>query len=310
MTPAFRSQTRLWRPDWPCEPFDILRSVRRGASDPAFQVDADGTVWRAVGTPQGATTLRIQARPGCGAVEFEVWGRGGDWLLQRGPDMLGAADVTASSFRPAHARVHALSVRYPHWRVARTGPVMEALLGAVIEQKVTGQEAWLGWRRLLTRFGSTAPGPGEERGMRCPPSAETLTSIPSWDWLRCHIDGARSQTIVGAARVAASLERTLELAAHEVEARLTSLPGIGRWTSAEIRQRAHGDCDAVSFGDYHVANHVGWALAGKEMSDAELEVLLAPERPHRYRVQHLVTSHLRGRPRRGPRMPPRRHLPR
>ncbi|MEJ7745103.1 MAG: DNA-3-methyladenine glycosylase 2 family protein [Nocardioidaceae bacterium] len=243
-------------------------------------------------------------------MEFEAWGRGADWVLQRGPDMLGAADVTAESFKPAHASVLALSVRHPDWRVPRTGHVMEALLGAVIEQKVTGQEAWLGWRRLLTRFGPTAPGPGAERGMRCPPSAQTLISIPSWDWLRCHIDGARSRTIVRAARVAASLERTLELAPPEVEAQLTSLPGIGAWTTAEIRQRAHGDCDAVSFGDYHVASHIGWALVGKEMSDSELEELLAPERPHRYRVQHLVTSHLPGRPRRSPRMSPRRHLPR
>ncbi len=146
--------------------------------------------------------------------------------------------------------------------------------------------------------------------MRCPPSAEALKRIPSWEWLRCHIDAARSQTIVRAARVAPALERTLGLAADEVEARLTSLPGIGVWTAAEVRQRAHGDCDAVSFGDYHVANHIGWALTGAEMGDSQLEELLAPHRPHRYRVQYLVTSHMPGRPRRGPKMAPRRHLPR
>jgi hypothetical protein len=38
--------------------------------------------------------------------------------------------------------------------------------------------------------------------------------------------------------------------------------------------------------------------------------LLEPDRPHRYRVQHIVTTRLPGRPRRGPRMAPRRHLPR
>ncbi len=284
--------------------------MRRGATDPAFQRDPDGTLWRAACTPEGPTTVRIQSRPALSTVELAAWGSGADWMLDHAPAMLGAADASADSFVPTHLRVRALWLRHPHWRVPRTSLVMEALLGAVLEQKVTGQEAWLGWKRLLTRFGSPAPGPGAERRMRCPPSAEVLTRIPSWEWLRCHIDAARSQTIVHAARLAPALERTLALAADEVEARLTSLPGVGVWTAAEIRQRAHGDCDAVSFGDYHVAHHIGWALTGNEMSDSQLEELLAPYRPHRYRVQYLVTSHLPARPRRSPRMPPRRHLPR
>ena len=36
------SKTREWRPGWPCDPIDILRSLRRGAGDPTFQRDADG----------------------------------------------------------------------------------------------------------------------------------------------------------------------------------------------------------------------------------------------------------------------------
>lgn len=241
---------------------------------------------------------------------MQGWGSGADWMLEQAPAMLGAADTTAQSFVPKDARVSALWRRHRHWRVPRSGLVMEALLAAVLEQKVIGQEAWLGWRRLLSRFGSPAPGPGTARGMRCPPPAATLTAIPSWEWLRCHVDPARSQTIVRAARRAAGLERTLNLAPADVEAKLTSIPGIGVWTAAEIRQRAHGDSDAVSFGDYHVARHIGWALTGHEIGDSQLKELLAPDRPHRYRVQHLVTSHLSGRPRRGPRMAPRRHLPR
>jgi hypothetical protein len=66
----------------------------------------------------------------------------------------------------------------------------------------------------------------------------------------------------------------------------------------------------VSFGDYHIAKHMGFAMTGEEIDDAQLRDLLEPERPHRYRVQHIVTTRLPGRPRRGPRMAPRRHLPR
>ncbi len=112
--------------------------------------------------------------------------------------------------------------------------------------------------------------------------------IPSWEWLRMHIDPARSRTVVRAAQVAAALERTAGLPADEADRRMRSLPGIGVWTSAEVRFRAHGDADAVSFGDYHIAKNVGWALTGQEVDDDGLAELLEPYRPHRYRVQRLV----------------------
>jgi 3-methyladenine DNA glycosylase/8-oxoguanine DNA glycosylase len=124
-----------------------------------------------------------------------------------------------------------------------------------------------------------------------------------------HVDPARSRTVVTAARVAESLERTLTVPHDEAERRLTSLPGIGRWTAAETMQRAHGDPDAVSFGDYHVAKDVGWALTGTPFDDAELEEFLEPYRPQRGRVPALVAMAGLRRPRHGPRMAPRTHLP-
>ena len=58
---------------------------------------------------------------------------------------------------------------------------------------------------------------------------------------------------------------------------------VGEWTSAEVRQRAIGDADAVSFGDYHVAKDIGWALTGTAFDDDELarvpRALPAPPRP-------------------------------
>ena len=260
-------------------------------------------------TPAGQATLRITRRSATAEIELEAWGSGADWMLEQAPSMLGADD-DVTGFDPDDPLIRSAWSRNPHWRVPATGLVLEALVAAVIEQKVTGQEAWTGWRRLLRRFGEPAPGPGSARQMRTLPAASALALIPSWEWLRCHIDGARSRTIVRAARLAPSLERTIGLPVDEAEARLRSLPGVGVWTSAEIRQRAHGDADAVSFADYHVANHIGYALTGEEISDEALADLLEPYRPHRYRVQHVVTTRLPGRPRRGPRMAPRRHLPR
>ena len=114
---------------------------------------------------------------------------------------------------------------------------------------------------------------------------------------------------MAAARVAAALERVLPAEPELADQRLRSLPGIGVWSSAEIRARALGDADAVSFGDYHVARDIGWALTGSETDDAGLAELLAPYRPHRLRVQRLVGQAGLGPPRRGPRLAPRTHLP-
>ncbi|HEY0774349.1 MAG TPA: DNA-3-methyladenine glycosylase 2 family protein, partial [Nocardioidaceae bacterium] len=249
-----------------------------------------------------------EARPYDGQVHAAGWGPGSDWALEHLPAMLGAED-DPTGFEPRHPVIAEAHRRHPHWRVARSGLVMESLVPAVIEQKVTGQEAFAGFRMLVRRFGEHAPGPGAERDLWVQPSAEQLRLIPSWEWLRLHIDPARSRTIVRAAQVAASLERTVGLDCEEVDRRLCSLPGIGVWTSAEVRFRAHGDADAVSFGDYHIAKNVGWALTGEAVDDDGMAELLEPYRPHRHRVQRLVELAGVSRPRRGPRMAPRRHLP-
>ena len=104
---------------------------------------------------------------------------------------------------------------------------MESLVPAIIEQKVTGQEAFAGFRRLVHRYGERAPGPGVERKVWVQPSADTLRHVPSWEWLRLHIDPARSRTIVTVRRVADSLERTVALSHEEADRRLRSIPASG-----------------------------------------------------------------------------------
>lgn len=187
-------------------------------------------------------------------------------------------------------------------RIGRSGRVFEALVPAVLEQKVVGAEAWRGWRLLLMRFGSPAPGPAP-RGMRVIPSARQWARIPSWEWHRAGVEGVRAKTVTGAARAAARLEEITRLASHEADERLRSLPGIGHWTSAEIRQRACGDPDAVSVGDYNLPGAVGWALARRKVDDAGMLELLAPYAGHRHRVTRLVELSGIRPPRHGPRMP-------
>jgi 3-methyladenine DNA glycosylase/8-oxoguanine DNA glycosylase len=96
---------------------------------------------------------------------------------------------------------------------------------------------------------------------------------------------------------------------EDLDRRLRSLPGIGVWTSAEVRSTALGDPDAVSFGDYHIAKDIGWAVSGTHFSDTELAEFLEPWRPQRNRAAMLIHGFAGGRPRHGPRMAPRTHLP-
>jgi len=299
---------RVWRPPWPLAVRATLSILRKGTADPTFRTDPDGTVWRGIRTPEGTATLRLVDRSDLGEVHATAWGDGAQWALDSVPAMLGAHDDPAG-FAPTHKVLAEAHRRQPHWRVCRTGLVMEALVPAILEQKVTGQEALAGFRDLVYRFGERAPGAGEERKVWVQPSADTVRMVPSWEWLRMHVDPARSRAAVRAAQVAPALERTAHLPAEEADRRMRSLPGIGVWTSAEVRFRAHGDADAVSFGDYHIAKNVGWALTGQEVDDDGLAELLEPYRPHRYRVQRLVELAGLGRPRHGPRMAPRTHLP-
>lgn len=304
---AVTEQTRVWRPAWPCPVGAVVGQHRRGAGDPTYRLLGD-THWRGVRTPLGPATLALEGRAREGTVQARAWGPGAAWVLDSVPALLGADD-DVRGFEPRHPLVAEAWRRHPHWRQGRTGLVMESLVPAIVEQKVTGQEAFAGFRMLVHRYGERAPGPGGELRLWVQPAPETLRRVPSWEWLRMHIDPARSRAVVAAARVADSLERTVGLPGGEVDRRLRSLPGIGVWTAAEVRQRAHGDADAVSFGDYHVAKDVGHVLAGREFDDAELEEFLEPWRPHRNRVPTLLGLAGLHRPRHGARLAPRTHLP-
>ncbi|MBV9204353.1 MAG: DNA-3-methyladenine glycosylase 2 family protein [Actinobacteria bacterium] len=283
---------------------------RRGGGDPAYRVDPAGAVWRTSLTPDGPGTLRVASRPRpAGAagtwVTAQAWGPGARWLLDALPAQLGFHD-DRSGFTARHPVVGELALRYAGLRVGRTGRVFEALAPAVLEQKVVGHEARRAWRFLMGKFGSAAPGPAPA-GMRVCPPPSTWARIPSWDWHRAGVEGVRARTIIAAAEVAGRLEELADPGLSPVEAdrRLRSLPGVGRWTSAEVRQRAMGDPDAVSVGDYHLPGVVGWALARRITDDEGMLELLAPYAGHRYRVTRLIELNGGGPPRRGPRMPVR-----
>jgi 3-methyladenine DNA glycosylase/8-oxoguanine DNA glycosylase len=292
-----------WQASFPLDVRLVLSVHRRGPQDPAFRTDARGALWRTSLTPAGPATLRVTCdQPAAGApvVSATAWGPGASWVLGRLPGLLGAGDEPAA-FRPEHPRLRELAARFAGLRLGRTDRVLEALVPAVLEQKVPGLEAVRAWRRLLTWHGTPAPGPAPA-GMRVFPPPEVWRAIPSWDWHRAGVEGVRAATIMAAARAAGRLEEIGCLPAAEADRRLRSLPGIGPWTSAEIRQRACGDPDAVSVGDYHLPGQVGWTLTGRAVDDAGMLALLAPYAGQRHRAARLIELGGAGPPRRGPRL--------
>jgi 3-methyladenine DNA glycosylase/8-oxoguanine DNA glycosylase len=275
-----------------------LMPLVRGTGDPAHRFVA-GRFWWAVHTPAGAATLSLSARGSL--VSAAAWGDGAAWLLERVPRLLGADDDWSSVDVAAHRELAQVLRARPGLRLCATGLVLDSLVPAVLEQKVTGMEARRAWRTLLYWYGTPAPGPTPVP-MRVPPQPQVLRDVPTWDWHRMGVDIKRQQAVRAAAAVAHRLE---EASAETILTRLRLVPGVGEWTAAETAQRAFGHPDAVSVGDYHIKNWVTYALTGRARgTDEEMLALLTPWAGQRQRVVRLIELTGRAAPRFGPRFSP------
>lgn len=306
---------REYRPGHLLDLGATVASLCGGAGDPSWRREQDGTHWWCTQTPQGTGLLRLRARAALGLVEASAWGAGAQWLLDGVPDLLGHDD-RPEGFRPLPE--HPVLVRAwrsrPGWRVPRSRRVLDTFAFACVGQRVTGLEAVQGWRMLVLAHGERAPGAparpgGPAHGMRAAPTGAAWRRVPSWEWLRAGVDQHRRGPLLAGAGAPHGLERTLGLAHPDADRALQSLPGVGRWTSAEVRQRAHGDPDAMSFGDYHVARDVSFALTGEVMGDDACAEVVACYEGHRYRVQRLLELAGARRPRRAPRATLPSHTP-
>lgn len=272
-----------------------LAPLFRSSRNPSCQRDAGG-FWLTQRTPEGPSSLRLTQ--GRDSVEAIAWGAGAEWTIARVPQLLGEDDDWSELDVSSNAFLADARRRSAGLRLLNTGLVLEALIPAIIEQKVTTVEAWRAWRTLVSRHGEPAPGPAPT-GMRVFPAAEVWRLIPSWEWHRAGVDPRRSRTALAVASVATAINRvTIETA----DARLRSIAGVGPWTAAETSQRAHGNPDLVSVGDYHLPSIVGHALIGQAVDDDGMLELLAPWTGHRQRIMRLILASGFHKPRRGPKM--------
>ena len=262
-----------------------------------MRIGPDG-VWRATRTPVGPATTHLRA--GGGEITARAWGPGAQFALDTLPALVGADD-DAEGFVPRHPVVVELARHLAGLRIGRSGAVVEALVPSVLEQKVVGLEARRSYARLVRALGEPAPGPAS---LLLPASPVRLASTPSWVFHRAGVERRRADTIRVACSYRSRVEEAASLPSGEAQRRLTALPGVGRWTAAEVALVALGDADAVSLGDYHLPHQVGWALAGEARGDdARMLELLEPYRGHRGRVIRLVVAGHPAPPRFGPRTP-------
>lgn len=298
-----QERTRHWRPPVPVDITQVISPLRRGTGDPTTHVDETG-VWCASTTAAGPATLRIR-RGADGTVHAVAWGAGAATSLDQLPALLGGCDDD-SEFVARHDVVRRGQRASKGLRLCATGRVWDALLAAVLEQKVTNREAWRSWRELCRRFGTAAPGPAP-RGLRVPPDPKQLRRIRDWEWHRAGVDGARRRTLIASANVAPRLERAVDLGGAAGRDLLCHVPGVGPWTAAEVAQRAWGDPDAVSIGDFHLPTIVGTALVGHPVDDEGMLDALAPYAGQRHRAVRFLQAAGVRRPRFAPRLPVRNY---
>jgi 3-methyladenine DNA glycosylase/8-oxoguanine DNA glycosylase len=248
-------------------------------------------------------------------VRADAWGPGAQEMIGGLADLLGGRD-RPGTFEARHPLLRAAERRLAGLRVPRTGLVFEALVPAVLHQKIQGRDAAHSWTWLVRRHGTPpppTPGATAPPAMMVPPSPEGWAALPQWDWRRAGVEPAAVRTVRRAAAYASRLDRLAAEAPGDPERVyrvLRAVPGVGPWTAAEVGHRALGDADALSVGDYHLAAITGFALAGRSLDDAEAEAYLERWRPHRYRAMRLLELTPEAwPPRRGPRMsrPQHRH---
>ncbi|KFF58841.1 hypothetical protein JF66_15515 [Cryobacterium sp. MLB-32] len=288
-----------WQAPFPTSITLTLSRLRRGAGDPTHHVDADGTLWRTTLTPDGPATLRF-TQSGLHTMRCEAWGAGARAALDAAPVMVGALD-DPTGFVPGVDSLAVAHRRLPGLRIPRTGRVLESLIPAILEQKVISLQATASWRRLVRTYGTPAPGP-VPLGMMVVPTIRAWQLIPSWEWHKAGVDPRRAGIVQVCLGLARQLEGAAALSAADASARLRAVPGVGAWTAAETAQRAFGDADALSVGDFHLSGMIGHTLAGEAFTDEQMLVAMEKWRPHRYRVVRLLeASGLGVKPRRGPR---------
>lgn len=303
--PASGDAERTFVPTHVTDVRKTLGPLARGRHDLTTRIGTSAYegVWRATRTPDGACVEHLCQQGQ--QITVRAWGPGATWAVERAPVLVGGGDDDDDAFciDPArHEVLHRTWRLNPGVRTPCTMAVWETLFRVILEQKVTGKEAASSYRMLARALGEPAPdAPGPK--LTLIPDPSVVADTPHHVFMSANVERKRADTIRRAASYAHRLEEGAAVSLDEAYRRLQAIPGVGEWTINEVGVIALGDVDAVSVGDYHVKNHVSWALAGEPRgTDERMVELLQPYRPYRARMVRII--HMSGLqpPRYGPRL--------
>lgn len=260
-----------------------LKATVRGAKDPVMVGPGDS--WWSTRTPDGTGTLRL-TRTSETEVSAEAWGAGAHWMLDQAPMLLGQND-DLTGFEPTGPVADAWARR--PFLLSRTDRPWDALVGAILGQKVQVTRAHQSRRQIARRFGDPAPGP---RAGWILPSPATVADMGYFDLHPAGVERKRAEIIIRVAKELRRLPRLTETAEPaQVKTRLERIRGIGPWTSNMVTAVTMGDPDAVPVGDFHIKNTVAWMLEREpRATDERMLELLEPYAGHRWRVVRLAKS--------------------
>lgn len=290
----------------------VAPCIDRGRRGAVAQRLSPGHLLRAEPGPAGP--LLLESRLHGGSQRDEVWGPAGTPGQDVDRAMAALQAWTGRHDRPellrtavaAHPLLRELEARMPPVLLGRVPRVAEALGRAVVHQLVQSTEAARSVGQMVQLLGRPA-----SRGLTAWPSPEAIASTPAWALRRCGISARAARSLHAAAVDDPGLQRAEAAGMDVLDRRLRALPGVGMWTSAEVRL-ALGDPDAVPVGDDHLHEEVTWCLAGidpRASDDAQMLELLEPFGGQRGRVITLIgRAYARGLLRRPPRRAPRAAL--
>ncbi|MFT3916165.1 MAG: hypothetical protein QM704_19420 [Anaeromyxobacteraceae bacterium] len=273
-------------------PLDVQRSFamhRMGMGDPTAQLGPDRLVktFHAAGGPVRVSLYREGSE-----VVVEADGPDADAVLTGWLAVLPPEDGHAT-FAPEHALVRRLHRGLGGLRLVPVPWRFDVACAAILEQRVTMQDARLSWKRIALSHGTRGP-----LGTAFPPPA-VVAGLPGWELERLGVDPKRGRALVTLAREEARRPFLAGADRAALRERLLALHGIGEWTVGMVLGYGAGDPDAVLVGDLHAPRLVCWALAEEPRGDdARMLELLAPFAGQRFRVTRLVM----GAPFRAPRL--------
>jgi hypothetical protein len=141
----------VYRPRHPVDLRQTLAPLARGRVDPTHRwVGAE--LWRTTNTPEGPATLHLVQRDD--GIHATAWGEGAGRAIAGIPELCGDGDDWSDLDLGSHSFLREIARERPGLRLTRTNAVFEALLAAIIEQKVTSIEARHSWRYLLAKYGA------------------------------------------------------------------------------------------------------------------------------------------------------------